>query len=288
MDASLSAETPCKVNLFLSVDGRRPDGYHLISTLFLPLHGLSDRIEISFDCEPGIKAGSDLEGLPSGMDNICAKAAMAYFAAAGLAPQASIKITKRIPVAAGLGGGSSDAAATLLLLERHFNALGPAALHGVAAKIGADVAFFLNPVASTAQGVGEQLKALDFTVPPLPVLLVFPRFPISAAWAYRNLDWTCAKADGRSLENAVAALRAGDIPGVAAMLRNDLSHAVRRKFPLTGIIERGLLEAGALGAQVSGSGSSVFAIFKDVAARDCAKRSLAERPDWNAFDLFAV
>jgi 4-diphosphocytidyl-2-C-methyl-D-erythritol kinase len=285
-DARASLETPCKVNLFLSVDGRRADGYHLLSTLFLPLPCPSDALELRFDAAPGIAFSCDNPELPSGPENLCVKAAQAYCALCGLAPTLALRLGKRIPVAAGLGGGSSDAAATLLLLNRRYGLLDGAALHALAAALGADVPFFLEPSPSVAHGVGELLEPLPFEVAPLPLLLVFPRFPISAAWAYKNLAWDAAKADARTLEEAVGALRARSMPDLAAFLRNDLSHSVRRKFPLVGLIERDLKAAGALAAQVSGSGSSLFALFPDMVSRDAARTFLQTKPGWESFDLF--
>jgi 4-diphosphocytidyl-2-C-methyl-D-erythritol kinase len=261
---SLSLATPCKINLFLAVDGKRPDGYHLLSTLFAPLpDGPKDEVAIRFDAPPGIEFECDSEALAKEGSNLCVKAAKAYCEAARVEAKLSIKLKKRIPIAAGLGGGSSDAAATLLLLNSRFEALEAEALRTLAAKLGADVAFFLNPKPSTAKGIGDVLTPLGFEFPKPHILVAFPRFPISAAWAYRNLDWNAAKADGRKLEDAVDALKSGDPARVAANLRNDLAHAVRRKFPLIGALERSMLEKGALATQVSGSGSSVFAIFRD-------------------------
>jgi len=273
---SLACVAPCKINLFLEVAGRRADGYHLLNTLFLPLaDGPKDALSLRFDVEPGIRVSCDNAAAPSNADNLCAKAAQRYFDAAGIAPRLDIALSKRIPIAAGLGGGSSDAAATLLLLQRKFKALDELKLHELAAKTGADVPFFLNPVPSVARGIGDLLEPLPSCAMP-SALVVFPRFPTSAAWAYRNLDWAAAKSDQRTLEDAMAALLSGDAKRIAAMTRNDLSHAVRRKFPLIGIIEERLLKAGGLTAQVSGSGSSVFALFSDSGAKAKALEELQD------------
>jgi len=286
MGGTLSIETPCKTNLFLAVEGRMPDGYHLISTLFVPvLDGPRDTVSIDFDAPPGIAFESSNAEL-SGQGNLCCKAAKAYFDAAHSEASVCIKLEKRIPVAAGLGGGSSDAAATLLLLNRKLALFDAERLREIAVGLGADVPFFLDPRPSQAGGVGELLEPLTFEAALPPLLIAFPRFPISAAWAYKNLDWAAARADSRSIGDAIDALRSADFVRSASLLRNDLSHAVRAKFPLIGMIERSLLDAGALGAQVSGSGSSVFGAFRSASARDEARAFFKNSSDWQGVDAF--
>ncbi len=286
MPSVAAAKTPSKINLFLAVEGRRPDGYHDISTLFLPLESPCDELEVSIASSPGVRLSCDCPLVPLDQGNLCVKAALAYCEAAGLSPALSISLRKGIPVAAGLGGGSSDAARTLDLLNGVYKALGRESLHSIAKSLGADVPFFLDPRPSAGHGVGELLKPLPFAAPELPILVVAPNFPVSAAWAYKSLDWAAAKADGRSLDEAVDALRAGDLKAVAKLMRNDLSHAVRAKFPLIGIIESRLLELGALAAQVSGSGPSVYALFPSKDSLAEAKAALAASGEWSASGVF--
>ena len=112
-----------KINLYLKVTARRPDGYHELETVFLPLDAPADQIEVDWEDEPGIRVVSSLPGLPENLDNLAGRAAAAYARAAGLTPSWRFHIVKQVPVAAGMGGGSSNAEAVLRLLQRRFGAL---------------------------------------------------------------------------------------------------------------------------------------------------------------------
>ena len=221
-------KVPGKVNLYLKVTGKRPDGYHELSTLFLPLSAPADEVTLEAG-PPGIELASDFraEG-----DNLMLRAARRYAERAGLEPAWRLTLVKNIPVAAGLGGGSADAAAVLRLLNDRYRALDPASLAALAAELGADVPFFLDPVAAMASGIGDRLSPLG-SAPPLPLVLVNPRFPVSARWAYRALDPARIGRDetGRP-ERLVEAVKRGDPAAVAAELFNDLAPALYRKFPL--------------------------------------------------------
>lgn len=255
---------PAKVNLYLEVTGRRPDGYHDLATVFWPVAGLADELSLELLDRPGceLRTGG-AAGVPETADNLVCRAAAAFAVAAAVAPAWRFTLTKRIPVAAGLGGGSSDAAAALLLLNAaHGTPLAPATLAGLAAGLGADVPFFLRPEPALATGIGEQLTPLAAVAAALPLLLVNPGFPLPTAWAYGALART-----PRPLAPPVApllqALASGDAAAVAAAGYNAFEYPAVRKFPILGLLLEFLRrQPEALGAQVSGSGPTVFAVCR--------------------------
>src|SRR4030042_6413056 len=178
-------KTPAKLNLRLKVTGRRPDGYHELVSLMVPID-ICDVLEFK-----AIPETVELvwEGLPVPDDelNLVRRAAGAFFARSGVKGGVSVRVTKNIPGAAGLGGGSSDAAATLLSLNRVWSGPFPfETLRELALHLGADVPFFLEPRPSIARGVGEILEPVEHW-PDLWYLIVTPRFQVSTAWVYGNL-----------------------------------------------------------------------------------------------------
>lgn len=256
-------DTPCKINLFLNVEGRRPDGYHDINTIFLPLSGPRDTVTLEVLDDETLEVACDHPAAPSGPGNLCHRAAELFAAAANVTPRWRVAIEKRIPVAAGLGGGSSDAAATLRLLSASYPVLNEAELAGLALRLGADVPFFLAPRPARGRGLGERLSPLALAEG-LGVLLLAPLFPISAKWAYEH----CQPGPSVAAEPAAAAMRTGDWQALGKALHNDLATAAYRKFPALGLFRDRLLELGALGAAMSGSGPTMFALFEGKAAAE--------------------
>lgn len=259
-----SLDAIAKLNLYLKVTGKRADGYHELLTLFFPVTSLADTLTLTTG-EPGIRlASAGLGGLGASDDNLVVRAARSYAEAAKITPAWSFHLTKRIPVAAGMGGGSSDAAAALRLLNQEYGLLTVEQLGAIALKLGADVPYFLAPAVGFATGIGEEFTRLDGAEPELPLLIVNPRFPVSAKWAYMHLDPAEIGPDRRNRADALAAaLRANDPEAVAANLHNDLAPALYRKFPLLGILRRFLCQNGALNAEITGSGSTMYAIAPD-------------------------
>jgi 4-diphosphocytidyl-2-C-methyl-D-erythritol kinase len=273
-----------KINLFLRVTGRRPDGWHTLETLFLPLKNPADEVTVEFDASPGIELECDDPALPTAENNLVYRAAKLYATAAEAMPSWRIRVKKRIPVAAGLGGGSADAAATLRLLEAHYGALGATKLAAFAAELGADVPFFLDPRPAVGRGVGDELEYQQDGLPRLPLVLVNPGFPVRSKWAYRRFDESPAPEPRGSLSELVAALTTGDLEKISRNLRNDLAPALWRKFPLLSHIRAVLGELGALGTQVSGSGPTLFALMPDfVSARRAAAELTVKHPRWRVF-----
>ena len=261
-------ETPGKINLFLEIKGKRADSWHELLTLFYPIRGLSDHVELSF-CGEGIQVECGLPGIPLNEENLAGKAAAAFFAAAGKpCPGMTIRLEKHLPAAGGMGGGSSNAGAVLRLLQMHSGIrLTPEKLAETALSIGSDVPFFLNPEPAVGRGRGEVLTPVELPEP-LPLLLIPGCFPISAAWGYQH--WKEAKQTRCSnLDDLLKSLSSGDFAAAGTFLRNDLEPAALRKFPLLECLSELLRESG--GAPLmSGSGSTLFALYPDFACRDRA------------------
>ena len=262
------ANAVSKLNLYLKVTARRPDRYHDLETLFLPLTSPADRIVIDFDAAPGIRVSSSLAGLPENLENLAGRAALAYADASGVRPTWAIHIEKRIPVTAGMGGGSSDAGTVLSLLAAHYGRVAPDDLAALALTLGADVPFFLRPRAATATGVGDQITPIDGILTMPLLLVVNPHFPVSAKWAYSNLDRSRIGPDPEQrLPRLIAALRAGDAEAAASLLYNDLAFALYEKFPLLRLLREFMNANGALNSQITGSGPTMFAICRTIEDR---------------------
>jgi len=270
----LTIRTPAKINLCLSVTGRRPDGYHDVEML-LQAVGLYDTVTVRTAGE-GLTVACGAPGVPDGAGNIAWKAAQEMRSRAGSDAGMSITIQKHIPAAAGLGGGSSDAAAVLVACNRLLGLdLDREQLAAIGTDLGMDVPFFLFAPTALARGRGEILTAL---APPSPfwVLLVNPGFATSTAWVYQNLNFGLTK---RVDCNNIASL---PIAKIAEKLHNDLETVTAAAHPVIREIEQTLIDAGALGAQMSGSGPTVFGMFGDEQACRRAAQSLEPR-GWRLF-----
>ncbi len=263
---------PAKVNLHLKVLGRRPDGYHELATLMQTL-SLGDELTIDDQASELIFTCDD-QGLTSG--NLAEKAARLWFEAAGRKPRAALHLSKKVPIAAGLGGGSSDAATALMGLNAlHDGLLPPERLVELAVSLGADVPFFLAGATSWCTGIGEKVEPwTDF--PLLDYVLVNPGFPVSTALIYAEWDlaWTNPSAVNTIYRPPEAA------PYLGGLLRNDLELAAQKAFPELEDLRNALREAGAMGALMSGSGPTVFGVFPDAGAAAQAAERLANHRDW--------
>lgn len=258
-----------KLNLMLRVLHRREDGYHEIESIFVPVKQLFDLIEIRFSEEPGVKIVSNISELEDPQVNLVALAARLFCQELGVQLRLAIRLTKRIPIGAGLGGGSSDAAAVLRgLNELYGNALGEDRLFELAKSLGSDVPFFLQTKPAIVRGRGdrvvplERLRCLDGKW----VLIIYPRFQVLSKWAYQSLGLkpgaTLRPENVKPLEEIIACL---DCPSDSVdwnLLENDLEIPVFRKYPILPLYREYLIqEAGALCARMSGSGSAVFGLF---------------------------
>jgi 4-diphosphocytidyl-2-C-methyl-D-erythritol kinase len=263
----------CKVNLLLNILGRRADGYHDLETLFLPVP-LHDRLTFE-RASTGVELSCNRADLPVDGTNLVHRAATAFLKEAGIEDGVRIHLEKNIPMAAGLGGGSGNAAQTLVGLNELFE--GPLdfeALDRLAAGLGSDVNFFLQERPALAVGRGEQVTPLE----PFRVLsgcslfLHHPGFGISTAWAYQQLGRFPEALNGRPGRAAglSAVLASGDLSGGMAGLYNSLEAPALEKYPILRLFQEFLTERGALGALMSGSGSTTFAIFPDRASGEAA------------------
>ncbi|HET8733210.1 MAG TPA: 4-(cytidine 5'-diphospho)-2-C-methyl-D-erythritol kinase [Anaeromyxobacteraceae bacterium] len=259
---------PAKVNLLLRVGPLRPDGFHDLASLMVPLD-LGDGVEVRVSPRAGpvtcrVPGHPDLDG----PGNLAARAAEAFRARFGVDRGVAVRIEKRTPVTAGLGGGSSDAAAVLRCLARAFRVRDGAALAEVGLSIGSDVPFFLGPGPAWAGGRGERLTPA--AVPAQHLVLLYPRDPslaIRAGDAYRWLD------------EARAGRRVPPLPRRGARLRppqvgNDLEAPCMARHPALGALRGLLVGAGATAALMSGSGPTVFGLFAGRAEARRAARAV--------------
>lgn len=250
--------SPAKVNLFLKVLSKRQDGYHEILSLMQPV-SLYDEVTMDVEEGDGITVSTDHAGVPGGKDNLAYRAADLVLREAGLKRKVTIFIGKRIPVGAGLGGGSSDAATVLMGLNSFLGSpVDKNRLMELGASIGSDVPFFILKSPALARGRGEVLKRVK--LPSYGYILVNPGFHVSTAWAYNNLDLT-KKAEDNILMYSEETL--DPERNIKDLLQNDLEAVTAGKYPEISAIKGALVEAGALGALMSGSGPTVFGVFPE-------------------------
>jgi 4-diphosphocytidyl-2-C-methyl-D-erythritol kinase len=262
MGSAVSFLAPAKLNLSLQVFGKRPDGYHHIRSVMVPV-SLYDEVTVE-EASEGIYVECDAPGIPTDAANSCHKAAASFLAWAGTPAGVRIRIRKAIPPESGLGGGSSDAAATLkgliALTGKHPP---PEALLGMAVRVGADVPFFLSGGAALVEGFGERLIPLPWDVP-IHAVIVRPPFGLSTREGYARLGRGPGDPPPRG---GVPSFRT--FSEVAAVVRNDFEAVLERSHPEIAAIRRDLASAGAEAAGMSGSGSAVFGLFaSEGAARE--------------------
>ena len=267
----LEKNSPCKVNLLLNILGRRADGFHELETVMQPVN-LCDRLTFE-RCGGGIELSCSDATLQVDARNLVHRAATGFMQAAKINNGVRIHLEKKIPLAAGLGGGSGNAATTLLGLNELFGQPLPAAkLNELAAGLGSDVPFFLQGKPVLATGRGEKIQPLDF-FPALSgkaLLLIHPGFGISTPWAYQNLARFPVALNGQPnrAQKLVARLQAGDWRAASAEFYNSLEAPALEKYPVLALFQEFLRANGALAALMSGSGSTTFAIAKNQAAAE--------------------
>jgi 4-diphosphocytidyl-2-C-methyl-D-erythritol kinase len=249
---------PAKVNLFLEVLGKRADGYHEIATLMLAID-LVDELDFTPDGSGALSLTSDDPALTVGPDNLVLKAASRLRESTGCTSGARIRLTKRIPWAAGLGGGSSDAAAAMEGLNELWKiGLSPAALARIGAEIGSDVPFFLNGPAAWCTGRGEVVTPATIGRP-LDLVLVKPPEGLGTADVYRRLTIPAKPTDGTVARESLAN---GDVDGLGRALFNRLQEPAFELNPAVANAFDRVRAAGAAGCLMSGSGSCLFALCR--------------------------
>ena len=278
---------PAKLNIRLKVTGRRPDGYHDLVSVMVPV-GLYDRLELRVTSERHVVISCQGFFAPSNEENLACRAATAFFSKTGINAGLSVSLTKNIPVAAGLGGGSSDAACVLKALNRHYShPLTQKELAGVALGLGADIPFFLMERPCIARGIGEILEPIE-NWPQLWYVIITPAIEVSTAWVYERINAGPASG-GLELTNEVYQYIIDYLKEeplvIGPMLENDLEQVTAGRFPVIERIKESLAEVGADGALMSGSGPSVFGVFRSQRAAERAKTALA---DCQLGDLFVA
>lgn len=265
----LEKKSPCKVNLILNILGKRPDGFHELETIMQPVN-LCD--EMSFErALTGLELTCNHPELPCDSKNLVHRAATAFLNAAQITDGIKIHLQKNLPLAGGIGGGSANAAVTFTALNELFGSPLPLEkLHELAAALGSDVPFFLYDKPALATGRGEKVQTLD-NFPALKgkaFFLFHPGFGISTPWSYQNLARFPKDLNGTSgrASTLLAALRAGNWPVIAGNVYNSLEAPAFDKFPVLKLYQEFLRAQGALVALMSGSGSTTFAIFENLAA----------------------
>ncbi len=274
-------KAPAKINWFLNVLGRRDDGYHNIVSV-MQMIDLYDTLtfkkadSIIIECSEDIPLNK----------NLVYKAAILLREGCGVKNGACIRIKKAIPIGAGLGGGSSDAASALEGLNRLWGlGLSKGRLSKLSESIGSDIPFFFNSPIAIISGRGERVKALK-AGRSFCLLLVKPNPSVSSRWAYENFNnglvesgLTKNTAKGDNTKLFIKAIENGDLSVVSEGIFNDLEDAVFRRYPVIKRIKCMLLKTGALGAVMSGSGSTVFGLFKG--SKDAIRASKAFTNHWN-------
>jgi 4-diphosphocytidyl-2-C-methyl-D-erythritol kinase len=283
MVEKLHLESPAKVNLRLEILRKREDGYHEIRTIFQKI-SLHDTLHFSLKRRRGIRITADHPGLPTGKRNLVYQAVRSILERSDFEGGVDVVIEKRIPLGAGLGGGSSNAATTLKAVNQLLKMnLNRKELKEAGAKIGADVPFFLFEGSAIGSGVGERLRKI--TLPTLWYILIYPNFEVSTRWAYQNFILTKTKYHF----NLRKLLKTPE--GIVRLLWNDLEGVVSGEYSEIRIMKRMLTSAGAMGAIMTGSGPSVLGIFpgekKATEACQLLKRMVRGR-GWKVIQAYGI
>jgi len=269
--------SPAKINLFLQVTGKRPDGYHELFSLMCCVD-LCDIIILEF-CLKNIEIESSHPQIPLDETNLAHRAAAVFFKALNVNDGIKIFIDKSIPVAAGLGGGSSNAASVLKGLNQHYGyPFSRNQLMSMGLGLGADVPFFLFGKPALASGIGEKLEAYPEPLP-FHLVVVYPGFMVSTGEVFQNLNLGLTKCE-KKIKRLFSTKISFD-PG--RHLCNDLEIVTASKYPVIKSIKEQLLIRGALGALMSGSGPTVFGLFSDSHTAERAKQAIGENTRWDAF-----
>jgi len=281
----LSAAAPAKINLFLRVTGRRPDGYHELDSIFVPI-SLCDQIRIEQRPASGrsVALHTNVDALPLDDRNLAVHAALAFMTEFAIEADVRIELQKIIPIGAGLGGGSSDAGTVLRMMAALNRIEARHALTEIAMRLGADVPFFLDPVAARVRGIGERIAPLA-AFPRLALVVAAPPLEVSTAEIFRELlpdHWS-----GPAPDDDVQALLDGRV--TSAMLVNDLARVAIAKWPVIARYQALVEKCGARASAMTGSGSAIFGVFDSIAEAAAAAVELRRRaPEARIFDVSSL
>ena len=274
MTDCITLKAPAKLNLSLDVTGKLPDGYHAMKMIMSSVT-LADEISLRLTAEGSVSAASDLSYIPSDGRNLACRAARLFLDHIGeTGAGAEIRLTKHIPVGAGMAGGSADAAAVLLgLNELTGSGLSADALCDLGAQLGSDVPYCIRGGTMLAEGRGDLLSPLP-AMPDCSIVICKPPFPISTPKLFAKLNWRKIRCrpDTAAL---IAALENGDLPRLARRMYNVFEDVLPPQYKEVLHIKSCLLELGALGAVMTGTGSAVFGLFDDPGRAAAAREALS-------------
>ena len=270
---SIELKAPAKINLWLDITSKRPDGYHDIESVMQTVT-LFDRLTIGRSGGHGINVSCSIKSLACDETNLCHRAAKAFFEKVGFENPVSIYIEKQIPIAAGLAGGSTDAAATLIGLNELFSAgLSEAELCALGSTLGADVPFCIRRGISVTRGIGDRFS----NCPPLAecfILIACDGEGVSTPWAYHRLDEMYDFSKRQTDVGDFTSKLGGPLESVASAMSNIFESAVLPVRERAAKLKAAMLEKGALGALMSGSGPAVFGIYSDLTTAQKAAADL--------------
>ena len=271
----------CKVNLLLNIVGKRPDGFHELERIMQPIP-LHDALHFECQTAPGIELTCSRAELPTDSRNLVYRAAELFLKTTSITVGVRIRLEKRIPLAAGLGGGSANAAVTLLGLNELLGAGASAEmLQSMASQLGSDVPFFLQEGPALATGRGEKITRLKpfAALRDAYVLLIHPGFGVSTPWAYQALTEFPDALKGRPerTQRLLEALTHGTFNDLVPLLYNTLELPVLRKYPVLKLYQEFLRDNGAAATLMSGSGSTTFGLLPDQETGRKLLKSFAER-----------
>ena len=274
MENTLQLKALAKINLGLDVLGKRDNGYHDVRMVMQTIY-LYDNVTLTRTKEAGIQVETNLSYLPVDQNNIAYKAAKLLMDEFDIQEGVHIKLDKRIPVAAGMAGGSSNAAAVLVGMNRLFHlGLKQKDLMERGVSLGADVPYCVMRGTALAEGIGEELSPLD-PMPKCYILVAKPGISVSTKLVYEALD-TKEIVEHPDIDGVIAGLKKQDVRQVAAAMGNVLEGVTIEKYPVIETIKDAMKEAGALNAMMSGSGPTVFGIFEDRNVAKAAQQKLRE------------
>ena len=275
---------PGKVNFFLEILAKRPDGYHDLATLMATVR-LHDTLVLQDDPTGALNLACTCGDLSTGPDNLVLRAAELLRQHVGQSRGARVRLVKRIPMQAGLAGGSADAAATLLGLNQLWRLKLPKAeLADLAAQLGSDVAFFLHGDAAWCTGRGEVVEPAKLGRP-IDLVLLCPKFGMPTPAVYREVKVPAEPASGEAIRSAATR---GDVEALGRLLHNRLQPAAEKLDPRIAELHRRLADAGPLGSLMSGSGSSLFAVCRDEADAQRVAAELRRGADADEVEVHAT
>ena len=270
--------SPAKINLFLHICGKRADGYHELFSLMCCIT-LFDELSLQIDTGKTIEIHCSHPDVPADDTNLAYRAACLFQSKLDSAQGVNIHLEKNIPVAAGLGGGSSNAASVLMALNAYYDRpFSKEQLMELGLTLGADVPFFIFQKPAIASGIGEKLEAFEAALP-YQILLLYHGFNVSTAETYQNLKFGLTNDQKKPKNDSLK--RNGFKP--ARHLTNDLERVTVAKYPEIGLAKEKLLNLGAIGALMSGSGPTVFGLFDNPETAKAAKQSMAADKDLKLF-----